>query len=633
MGNKRSNSFRKRCHGKHHGETEQPETKLLDTPSDMDETYIKSYNYDSSSSSSSTEEPDHQLQNSRSDLSDRSRSSSHRRGRMKPEQVELPEITEEIWIGKDNDGDSQASDSDDSDYIDIIDDEDSENDEESYSGLPSPQEISNELSQLVFGSQGNPCRQFRRSALHSLYRISGWVETRDATFLNYFLSQEGVTKLLDFILEVLWEEEECNENRGEEFGYRIAVECIRLAASVVSGVCCNEERHGNSQKYSSKSVSLRFLAGVTTTLVVNHSGIETLLMASDLCCRCKDKDELTYNAVEASERVWDAIANTCATASDDTATLITEKLSVPIWDTGFEVMRNFAVDTSSTACPKRMAATFLLRANVFRTFNRISFTSGLVSYRGKVLEERKVFKQKKILSRALEILSNKTRYGHGEDDATVNTGISSISMSLDSLGDIGTIEEGDYLEEVLSFFSECQTQDLLFRNTATNSIPSSPPRSPPRSPRLTAPPSPTQSTTPSAVTATTASETTIASMGGTIESCNTHDAADERWQLLCDGLVPLCVLGLQKFGVDNPKIRRSAIGILDAALNSNDANQRQVLLTEVADGTFEALAPCLASETIDEAEKDEMKEVVRKVAVLIYSAYIGSSGPGSLLNL
>ena len=92
-------------------------------------------------------------------------------------------------------------------------------------------------------------------------------------------------------------------------------------------------------------------------------------------------------------------------------------------------------------------------------------------------------------------------------------------------------------------------------------------------------------------------------------------------------------MGLQKFGVDNPKIRRSAIGILDAALNSNDANQRQVLLTEVADGTFEALAPCLASETIDEAEKDEMKEVVRKVAVLIYSAYIGSSGPGSLLNL
>jgi hypothetical protein len=141
-------------------------------------------------------------------------------------------------------------------------------------------------------------------------------------FLKHFLTYGGWAKVLDFLQEILREEEiEEEENKtaasynaqhhGGEFQYRIAVESVRIAASVIAGVCRNKavkqrKRQSNRQRphyknhAASAAAAVQHFAGVTATVVVNHDGIETLLLASDLCCRCFDKKDSSAFDFEAS---------------------------------------------------------------------------------------------------------------------------------------------------------------------------------------------------------------------------------------------------------------------------------------------------------------------------------------------
>ncbi len=482
--------------------------------------------------------------------------------------------------------------------------------------LPSSIELSKELCKLVVGFRKDVSySEFRRSALQSLVNISGWVETRDPTFLKHFLTYGGVVKVVDFLQEVLREEEghaQDQDREGDFLRYRIAVECIRLGASIISGVCSlheeqeddinssTEDVSNHSRTRSLVSVSSRFLAGVTGTVIVDHGGIEILLLASDLCRRsrnkCKNskeecifannKKEYVDPSLEASEKVWKAIVTACSCVGDETTTVLIEKLLVFLWDTGFEVLETFPHDTSSVACPKTNDVTFLLRASVFRVFTRV-----LVRIRNDFQQKKKSLEDEDILSRALEVLSGKYK-SHDDDEATFATGISSISMSFRISGAVsGSKEEEAYVEEALLFFVECQSQGILFQTKSKN------------------------------IVASTPSEVSQISL----------DLLDEQWKRLCEDIVPLCVNGLQKFSVENASIRKTAIRLLDACLCSINKNtEQQNLLTELTDGTLEALGPCLASESLDDTEKYEIKEVVRKIAVVIYSVYIGEFGPSGI---
>ena len=609
--------------------------------SSLDKTYMKSYNsYDSASSSSTTattitaEEQQYLLE--------RHFRHSGGRGRRKSAREDMISIEEDFSTDKDDpDSESEASvyyeivDDDDDNYDDNEDYDDEDYDNDGHNDceveiadpllLPSPTELSNELCRIVLGSQKN-CR---RSALLSLLRLSGWVETKDPTFLKHFLTYGGAVKVLDFLQKVLSEEKEHrleestgkSKSKSKAFGYRIAVECIRLAGTIISGVCCIHEAQNESntsgntscnassntncnasinnvnQQLKHVAVSPRFLASVTATIVADHGGIKTMLQASDLCCRCHIKNDSTYESeasLESSEKVWSAIANTCSGVSDDTTAKMIENHFVLLWDAGFEAMEAFFLDPpSSSSCPKTTASTFLMRASVFRVFTRI-----LVRFRDDFVKESEAFEED-ILSRLLDILSGKNRKGM-DDDASLNTfatGISSISMSFYSREtNCGTKEEEAFIEGALLFFFECQTQKLLFRNKKA---------------------------------ATTTSSTSLpTSSSESSQSCHNNTTSDEKWCRFCEALLPLCVTGLKKYAVDNKTIRKSSIQILDASLCSiNKNDQQQNLLTGLTEGALEAMAPCLSSETLDATEKDEIKEVVRKIAVVIYSVYIGEFGP------
>ncbi len=486
--------------------------------------------------------------------------------------------------------------------------------------IPSVQELSEELCRIVVGANKDiSYSQFRRSALHSLVTLLGWAETRDPTFRKHFLTYGGVVKVLDFISEVLRDEEEHSQDtEGKPLRYRIAVECIRLGAGVVAEVCSLQEKltvqeqdaisSQHSRTVPLVTLSTKFLAGITGAVIVDHGGMENLLLASDLCCRGRDKSKSNENkeesifrqnndassihidpALEAAVKVWNAISNTCSCVGNNATTVIIEKLLVFLWDTGFDVLEAFPIDKSSMACPKNNDIIFLLRASVFRVFTMV-----LVRFRGGFHEKKGFWKEEDILSRALDVVSGncKSCKSSGDEEASFATGISSISMSFHTQETlVGTKEEETYIEEALLFFCECQTQGLLFRKKGSSTI-----------------------------SQTSESSQSLA-----------DDALDEHWKRLCEDVVPLCVDGLQKFAVTSPSIRQHAIKILDACLCSINKNtEQQHLLTQLTDGTLEALGPCLASESLEETEKYEIKEVVRKIAVVIYSVYIGEFGPSGI---
>ena len=396
----------------------------------------------------------------------------------------LPKITEEMLVRRDNNGESNDSDTE---YYEIIDDDDSENDDgdspsECASLLPTARELSKELSNVVFGCRSNPEKHFRRKAILSLSIISGWVEMKDPTFLKHFLTYGGAAKIIDFLQEILSGMEEAEYSVGEEHNgelrYRINAECIRMAARIISGVTCRE-RNRNTFYNANTAARIRHLAGVTATLVVNHDGLETLLLASGLCCGCagtsvaEGSSSMDSEALlGVSEELWSAIANTCSGTSDEVATLIIHDLSISLWDAGLEVMETFDIDSGISA-PKTTTVS-LLRASVFRTFRRILSRS-----RDNLRNTRRVFAEESILSRSLEILAsvhvNVEEEAISELDSSfckssnmsVNTGISSISFNesllINNTGERhGTIEEESLLVEALSFFYDCQTQDLLF---------------------------------------------------------------------------------------------------------------------------------------------------------------------------
>jgi hypothetical protein len=525
------------------------------------------------------------------------------------------------------------------------------------SPLPSPRDLSKKLCKVVFGSrlQQNPYSHYRRSALQSLSNILDWVElrttgtegmdnndNRNATFLKDFLTYGGAAKVLDFLQEVLreevdeMEEDEPNNNaHGEEFRYRIAVESVRIAASVIASICCrnnevvmnqpqprsyssnsNSNRHKNkNQGVSASNAAIQHLAGVTATVVVNHDGIEMLLQASDLCCRCYDKTDSSsfdYEAsLEALEKVWTAIANTCEAATDDTATLIIDDLSATVWDSGLEAMETFGTGSygydNSTIASVTSASFALLRASIFRAFEGI-----LVRRRGDFLATRNLFQERGILWRSLELVSSANhRWTDDNEDVETsasssnNTSMRSSISSMSSIGcssnhsqnsnschrnDIGVVvtAEETMLEAALSFFCECHAQELIFQSTAN--IPKGKRNSKPIR----------------------------------RQTSKNSDSFKESWRFLSEGLVPLCVKGLQRFAMDNASIRHAAVRILGAAVdtgistNSSDEynTTNKVLLADLTDGAIEALAPFLTIEHVHilcDREKDEIRGLIRMI--------------------
>ena len=476
--------------------------------------------------------------------------------------------------------------------------EEQEDEEKDPSTIPSPLELSAELCKLVFGSKKNSYDE-RRAAFHSLVALEGWVEMKDSAFFKHFLAYGGMVKVLDFLQKILEEEKEhsLEKEPKEKYRYRVAIEYIRLCSNIIIGICGVDETESDQQDEQNKpihvSVSPQFLVRVSATIAMDYGGINTMLKASSLCSRfCKKEKSLSDDdaeaALEACEKAWKAIVKTCSCVSDETTNIMIENHFVELWDGGFSAMEAFPLNTSKCADPKTNTSVFLLRADIFRIFSRI-----LVRHSSDFLKEKEGF-ESDIMTRVLEILSGKVPTKKDDDAsvATFDTGISSISMSFVSQNSItGTPEEEAFIEETLVFLHECQTQNLLFRKRKEVAE----------------------------IVTSAASESS---------QSNGNDPCDERWCRLCEALLPLCVNGLRKYAVKNKNIRKISVQILNASLCSKSKNdQQQSLLTELTEGTLQALAPCLAPEALEDAEKEEIKAVVRKIAIVIYSVYIGEFGP------
>jgi len=76
-----------------------------------------------------------------------------------------------------------------------------------------------------------------------------------------------------------------------------------------------------------------------------------------------------------------------------------------------------------------------------------------------------------------------------------------------------------------------------------------------------------------------------------------------------EGLLPLCVIGLQEFAHENDSIREWATKLLDGAC-SNVANKESIMMAE---GAIEALAPLLTAKDVGADEKEELRELMRKI--------------------
>jgi len=83
---------------------------------------------------------------------------------------------------------------------------------------------------------------------------------------------------------------------------------------------------------------------------------------------------------------------------------------------------------------------------------------------------------------------------------------------------------------------------------------------------------------------------------------------------LLDGIdyeqvLPLCVIGLQEFAHENDSIREWATKLLDGAC-SRVANKESIMMAE---GAIESLAPLLTAKDVGADEKEELRELMRKI--------------------
>lgn len=602
--------------------------------------------------------------------------------RTEPEAAPMPRITEEYDLSFNHNDDYDIE-----EYEDVYDEDDSESEydyededddidisnvgndhqcegERHYqvapaNPLPQSRELSRELCRIVFGMGVNPVGKRRRRALSSLLKVSGWVDTNDQAFLKDFLTYGGLAKILDFLEDLVVETQDGLESHSESsesedgkryqqqhggpelLQLRITIESIRSVARMLSGLCrkdkeetrisaiqqrINTSRHGHP---SSPGTYQENLTEATATVVVNHGGIESLLRASDVCCQFYKNNRAYRNEVisasatfdgealsliEATEEVWTAIANTCTSADDETATKIVDNVSVSIWDAGLAAMETFGAGigfggfdgdkdsgnshsaVAAAAAPPGVAV-LLLNTSVFRAFETI-----LVRRRGDPLVTRNLFAEKKVLSRLVKLVPGAKRIsptmnielningssrttaslhsslhsninGSAHSD-TLHSSIHSCSIHNCELGESAYEEEAFLMEEALCFFYECHTQELLFEKKNTR------------------------------------------------RKVKRSNFSDERW-FPREGMIPMCVAGLEKFGSESSTIRRKALRILDAAIEScsnNDSNKeddrRQIILAELIEGAIKALAACLISDRINETEKDKFRAVIRKIANL-----------------
>lgn len=521
--------------------------------------------------------------------------------------------------------------------------------------LPQRRELSREICTIVLGTGGKPNDKNRRRALSSLLKVSGWVERRDQSFLRNFLIYGGIAKILDFLEDLVAETEEGLESRSESNGgdgeddkrrrqqrhgeeelmqHRIAIESIRCVARVLSGLCRTEKKEKrasatqeriNMSRIGQPSSPTSFeenLTEATATVIVNHGGIETLLRASSVCCRSYKNNQAhrkeetpapaTFDAeaislVEATEEVWTAIANTCTSSNDETATKIVDGISLSVWGAGLAAMETFCagigfggfdtdVDSGHTSAAVAAAsappvvAVLLLNTSVFRAFETI-----LVRRRGDPLVTRNLFAEQGVLSRLVKLVPGPKKTppamdimlninGSARSNASLQNSLRNSTNSGSSMhstishihgkAESNYEEEAFLMEEALCFFYECHTQELLFRKN-------------------------------------------------TRRKTRRSNASDEKW-FPCEGMIPLCVAGLQKFGMDSTTIRRKAFRILNGAVDSciddkiNNAggkkdDRQQIILAELIEGAIEALATCLISDRINETEKDKFRMLMRKI--------------------
>ena len=71
--------------------------------------------------------------------------------------------------------------------------------------------------------------------------------------MKHVLTYGGVVKVLDFLEEIAREEEDQSQDGDEsgeelrgEFQYRITVECVRMVATVIAGVCDTVKKNNKS---------------------------------------------------------------------------------------------------------------------------------------------------------------------------------------------------------------------------------------------------------------------------------------------------------------------------------------------------------------------------------------------------
>jgi len=77
-------------------------------------------------------------------------------------------------------------------------------------------------------------------------------------------------------------------------------------------------------------------------------------------------------------------------------------------------------------------------------------------------------------------------------------------------------------------------------------------------------------------------------------------------------VLPLCVMGLREFAHANDNIRQWATKLLDGACSNIEKKESMMM----AEGAIEVLAPFLTSKDIDAAEKEELRNLIRKIVAV-----------------
>ncbi|OEU11403.1 hypothetical protein FRACYDRAFT_245902 [Fragilariopsis cylindrus CCMP1102] len=180
-----------------------------------------------------------------------------------------------------------------------------DDDEDNNRELPTPAELSKELSKIVSD------RYSRDESVRALENLYNWALTGDNDFLKLFYTYGGIVRVVDF-LKATMDDVNCEGS--------IRMECIADAAGVIAQIAYQEENFINNE----------IVAKIVATLL-DCDGITTLIAASEEYTGEKGVPQL-----KAVCSVWHAFRNlTCILPSD---TLMIQDTAIIIFGTGIDII-------------------------------------------------------------------------------------------------------------------------------------------------------------------------------------------------------------------------------------------------------------------------------------------------------